>query len=182
VTGQLIIKNNLLMDNLLGMGIYSLSTSENIEVYNNTISRHYFGIHMETGSAGWVIKNNIIVQDIAWDSDTSHVCLQLNGGDSDIGTNTWDNNLYYFKNGGGTNNPIRSNSTTYSLATWQGKTGSPDASGQMADPLFVTAYSDLHLQVSSPAIDGGVDVTGVTTDYDGVTLASPPDCGALQKV
>jgi hypothetical protein len=48
-----------------------------------------------------------------------------------------------------------------------------------ADPNFVSAPSDFHLNAGSPAIDGGVDV-GLTTDYEGKTLSGMPDLGAFE--
>jgi len=49
-----------------------------------------------------------------------------------------------------------------------------------ANPEFVNPASNFHLELGSPAIDAGVTVPGVTTDYDGVARpqAGPFDIGA----
>ena len=182
ITGSLIIDNNLIHDGLYNAGIYSLSASDNIKVYNNTIVRNYYGIELLTGSAGWIVKNNIIVQDAAWLASSFRSCIKFED-ETDIANNTFDNNLYYHKNGAGTYDPLRKdNGGPISLSAWQGLAGAPDQHSLSVDSKFVIAYTNLHIQTTSTAKDAGVDVVGISVDYDGTTLASPPDVGALQFV
>jgi len=182
VDGQLIIDSNLIHDGLYNAGIWCLSASSNIEVYSNTIVRNYYGIEMLDGSAGWIIKNNLIVQDMAWINSTSRSCIKMET-EADIANNTYDNNLYWHKNGAGSENPLRKDSGgAISLATWQALGSSPDPNSLSVDPELVTPYTNLHLQATSDAIAAGDAVVGVTIDYDGVTLADPPDIGAYQYV
>lgn len=68
--------------------------------------------------------------------------------------------------------------TAYNFADYQ-TASSQDANSVIGDPLFTTEYTDLTLQVGSPAIDAGVDV-GVTLDYAGNERDASPDIGAYE--
>ena len=62
------------------------------------------------------------------------------------------------------------------MPTWE-------ATSVTSDPTFVTDFTDLHLQTGSPAIGKGTAISGVITDYDGVTYADPTRAiGALEYV
>jgi hypothetical protein len=52
-----------------------------------------------------------------------------------------------------------------------------------ADPLFVSAGADFHLLPGSPAINGGVMVSGIATDYDGTPRPQgmPVDISAYER-
>lgn len=178
VTGQLIIENNVIAFGLYLAGIYSLSRSDNIEVYNNTIVESYYGIELLTGATGWIVKGNNIMQDAAWLASSYRSCIKL-AAEADIANNTFDYNNYRHKNGAGTYDPIRKDgSNPISLATWQGLGGDPN--GLSVDPVFVTAYSNLHLQSGSTLRGAGVAITGILADRDGVPLDASPDIGAYQ--
>ena len=63
------------------------------------------------------------------------------------------------------------------LADWQTATGQ-DANSKAIDPLFVSA-NDLHLQTTSPVLDMGTPISGITVDFDGETRSTTtPDIGA----
>jgi hypothetical protein len=66
------------------------------------------------------------------------------------------------------------------LADWQAATGQ-DANSKAVDPLFVLA-TDLHLQGTSPMINMGTPILGITTDIDGQTRDATPDIGADEVV
>ena len=53
------------------------------------------------------------------------------------------------------------------LADWRAVTGQ-DLNSKAVNPLFVSP-TDLHLQGTSPMIDTGVFLAGITTDIDGQT-------------
>jgi hypothetical protein len=61
------------------------------------------------------------------------------------------------------------------LATWQAAC-SQDAGALNADPVFVTANTNPHLQVTSPCIGAGA-TSLVTDDYDGVARGAANDIG-----
>jgi hypothetical protein len=51
-----------------------------------------------------------------------------------------------------------------------------------SDPVFVTNWTNLHLQTTSPCKNAGATGLGVTDDYDGVTRDAAPDIGAYEFV
>ncbi len=158
---QAVITSGTIQNCLLAFGRVCIATNggttHNLHLYNNTIVEHYFGIEMQSGATGWVVKNNIIVNDTAWSHSSSslHTPLYVQKA-SDIANNTFDNNCYWFKNGSGSYNPIRVGSSTESLAAWQERASRPDVHSIGADPLFVNNYSDLHLRPNSPCPFAGV--------------------------
>ena len=60
--------------------------------------------------------------------------------------------------------------------------GYPGTGNLSADPLFVGAPADLHLQAGSPCRGAGIAVRSLTLDKDGATRASPPSIGAYEFV
>ncbi len=62
------------------------------------------------------------------------------------------------------------------LTAWQTATGK-EASGKNADPLFISA-TDLHSQ--QPLLIAGFPITGLTTDFSGITRTNPPSIGAYE--
>jgi len=54
--------------------------------------------------------------------------------------------------------------------------------GFTSDPLFVNPISDFRLQAGSPAISAGINISGITTDYNGVAYNSTPSIGAFEYV
>ncbi|HEY0546321.1 MAG TPA: Calx-beta domain-containing protein [Pyrinomonadaceae bacterium] len=66
------------------------------------------------------------------------------------------------------------------LAAWQTAVAQ-DANSKSVDPLFVSA-TDLHLQLTSPLVNMGMAVAGVTNDFDNQTRDAMPDIGADELV
>jgi len=54
--------------------------------------------------------------------------------------------------------------------------------GLTSDPLWVNPISDFGLQAGSPAISAGINISGITTDYNGVAYNSTPSIGAFEYV
>jgi hypothetical protein len=103
-------------------------------------------------------------------------------GNAEYGINTSDchgsgvtirNNLFY-------NNP----SGTWNM-TYNGSDVSYTTSGNItsSDPLFVNWWSDWHLQTGSPAINAGLTLSTVTSDFDGVSRpqGGAYDIGAYER-
>ncbi len=128
--------------------------STNLNFYYNTIfGSGRYGIYV-TGSA--TLKNNVIYNSAAND-------VFIVAGASLFGRNNW------FKDSGkgGTGAYIDVGSTT-----WSG-----------ADPVFVNSGSgDFHLSSSSPLIDAGTYVAGLTSDFAGTMRCqgAAPDIGAFE--
>ncbi len=77
-------------------------------------------------------------------------------------------------------------SARVTLADWQAATGQ-DANSKAVDPQFVSA-TNLHLKVTSPVLDSGTPIAGVTDDFDGETRSTTDsrhrrgrNCGGIAK-
>lgn len=182
ITGTLTVQNCVFAFTTLTPLLMTLNNaSSGINLYNNTIVEGYAGLYLMAGCTGWNIKNNLFVQDYAYTANNNRNCIQT-ASDTIIVNNTFNRNLYYFKNGGGSLSPLRSGSSNLTLAQWQAKTGSPDANSLSADPVFVTSYSNLHIQTTSPAKAAGDTSLGVAYDYDGNPRGAAVDIGAFEYV
>jgi hypothetical protein len=99
------------------------------------------------------------------------------GGSSPIIKNAimWGDTTGEIYNTDGTSNPA---------VTYSDIQGGYSGTGNInADPLFVNAPTDLHLQAGSPAIGTGTSVGAPSTDFDGNPrpAGGPTDMGAYQK-
>lgn len=180
--GGLTIQNNIFKDSTSAQGIITDgSASGGITLYHNKFVRTRTGIFLMAGCSGWVIKNNLFMQDFAWLANANKPCIEC-ASDTEISANTYDNNLYWFKNGGGSLPPLRSGGSNLTFVQWKAKTGSPDVHGVSADPVFVANYTDLHLQTTSPAKNAGATGLGVVDDYEGNLRDATPDIGAYEFI
>lgn len=123
----------------------------------------------------WVLKNNIFYNATA----TTPRYIQTASATTYIGSN----NLYWSTSYA---NKWQRASTVFStLQSWADSTGQESGSligwpkflGQADSTIAVTDY---HLQSTSKAINAGVAIAGLTTDYDGRTILGTPDIGALE--
>ena len=177
--------NNLIHDNAdSGFEIGTTVTQSNI--YHNTIvnngsgaSGSRQGITLYSGTTGVVIKNNLVKQDSAVIGDY-RCCIKVTTA-TELQTNTFDRNLYQYDTGYG-GQAFNVAGTEKTLAQWQAYTGNPDPNSINADPVFVTEYTNLHIQTISPAKNAGETGLGVTDDYEGTTRDAQPDIGALEYV
>ncbi|MFY7885339.1 MAG: BNR-repeat neuraminidase N-terminal domain-containing protein, partial [Dolichospermum sp.] len=129
------------------------SNGSNIEVINNIFSL--------TGSSG-IAGGNF------WAYYTSATTLA---------GSTLNYNTLYCNGTNATNNVGRYNSSnSATLTAWQTST-SQEANSISSDPLF-NSSTNLIPQAGSPVITAGVDGTGFTDDYNGVTRTNPPTMGA----
>jgi len=142
--------NNLVTHN----GMFGLQMSGNIgvatnmKVYNNVFaSNARSGIVIWLAHANHEIKNNIFYQNLEagislWDSTGSGIII-----DNNVSYGNVQGDLII---GGGA-------TISYTATNWL-----------HSDPLFVNAAAlDFHLQSGSPAINTGLTLSAVTTDYDG---------------
>ena len=158
----------------------SHSTATN-NVFYGSISG--WGVQTAAGFSGLIANNTFAFtrttnggQLMLWDVASGNVTVQNNifyNPPGSIALNTYgftapscvlDHNLVY----GGTMGSASGCSFTNNI---------------QANPAFVNASSDFHLQLGSPAIDAGVTVSGAATDYDGVVRGAQGksfDIGAFE--
>lgn len=146
--------NNIVYNNTGAVGVYPGSITTNVAVLNNTLVNNNYGVACEGYGDGVIIKNNIIAQSVT--AATAHY---------EISPMVYDYNIYY-------NNaniaivisgPPLALTTYSSLSDWQAL-GFDENSGE-GDSLL---DADYHLQVGSPAIDAGLDVSDwIDNDFDG---------------
>jgi len=136
------------------------------QLYNNiSYSNEGAGISQTEGGVNNFISNNTIFNNTLYG-------FVMNSGTATLRNNIfWNNGSSITVNGGtitSSNNICSSTNTGCSL---------------FSDPRFVNAATnDFHLQASSPAIDSGLILPGVTTDFDGVSRpqGSAYDIGAYE--
>lgn len=176
IYGNIIINNST--DD--GLSTQAIDINENapgyfdglIELYNNTIvSNTNYAIQLNVDKANSIIFKNNLIYGTRSGGGWNDVLLQIPA----VGTVEHSNNLFY-----------NADNTTY-LVDYGGSgykasnISSFEATAVASDPLFVTEFTDLHLQSGSPADGAGIAISGVTVDYDGVTYDDPPAIGAYEK-
>jgi hypothetical protein len=152
---------NILVGNTNGITSDASSSSTGLTYYNNTFHGNGVGLNFYR-NPGATVKNNIF-------SENASYGLRLGSTATSI---AHSNNLY-FKTGGG--NVVYWNGTTYNVSTAK---STFETSCQNTDPNFASS-SDLHLQSSSPCINGGTPV-GLTQDYEGKAISGLPAIGAYE--
>ena len=145
------------------------------QYYNNTIysngsgAGNQIGIELRWGFA--VVKNNII--------GVTDLPIYLRSQAITAGGITIDYNDYW-NQGTGANVASWNEGAITNFATWKTNCGC-DSHSINADPQFVSSSTpDFHLQATSPAINAGITLTQVTTDFDGIAQpqGSAYDMGA----
>lgn len=169
----------------------------NFQIYNNTfykfnptLSNWQAHVYTSTSRGPVIIKNNIFVNNAGDHPDM--------GTDPEISLNQWaaikltegyqdfvdtDHNLY-FQSSEGQRFYWVAGGTSYAVEDWDAykeATGFDANSPAPADPDFADPPVDFSLGDGSPAIGAGVAVAGVTTDFYGNALNTPPDLGAVQR-
>ncbi len=167
------LKNNLIYNNTsAGVVVYDLSDDNSLinnTFYNNTKEikiSDYGGF-----SARTTLKNNIFSATGSGDH-----CIYV---DQVLGTTFTisDYNNLYAPDG----NVGYINGTSYStLSAWR-TASSQDGASISANPLFVTAGSNFHLDDYSPCIGAGTSSGAPTDDIEGNARGTPPDIGAYEN-
>jgi hypothetical protein len=162
------VANNLIAANsAYGIQVSGANnTVSNLKIYNNVLVNSYntSGIMLWASVSGVDIANNIIYGN----ADNGIKTSACHGSGVTI-----RNNLFY-------NNPNGAWDMTYN-----GSDVSYSTSGNItnSDPLFVNWWSDWHLQTGSPAINAGLTLSTVPTDFDGVSRPQGGvyDIGAYER-
>jgi phosphatase NudJ len=175
------ITNNVVINNFSGIEFWDgafpgQSALKNVTIANNTVvgSRQLAIVWAPGPHTGTVVRNNIF-------ANQSGGVFLLNAK-STTGV-TLDHNLWYtlsmaepFNWGGG---------SAYDHAGWVTASGQ-GAGDVLADPQFVGAWAlpatNLRLAPGSPAVDQGLAIAGLTTDFEGKTrpAGSGYDLGAFE--
>jgi hypothetical protein len=149
----------------------ALHSSDNIEIWNNTIISHTYGgrtamlgigVPSFSTATNVSIRNNII-QGFAY---AVYGSLGVTGASVDY--LSVENNSFY-QNG-------------YSNIQYDGITPTHNTTQNniTTNPLFVSS-SDFHLQTGSPAINTGLHIATLLYDYDDMMIGNPPEIGAYEK-
>jgi len=110
-----------------------------------------------------IIRNNVI-------KDFDYGPIYGNGSKGQtINILSIENNIFY--QNGNNNLPYYVNALTPTNNTTQ--------NNYIANPLFVST-TNFHPQEESPAINAGLTISGLTTDYEGKTINNPPEIGAYE--
>lgn len=168
-----------------------------------TLASNGFGINVASGAGYKIYHNSVNLNTNQGSGTTAAMIVQTavtTAGGLDIRNNVFANTQtagatrYAFYSGAAAsvysmidyNNYFSTGSVGFlgsaraTLADWQTATGQ-DANSKAVDPLFISA-TDLHLQNTSPMVNMGTAIAGITTDIDGQTRDSLPDVGADELV
>lgn len=163
--------------------IYGVSLdADNVEIaynkiHDNKATKANTGLYLDNSTHNFVIHHNLIY------NNEEGLRLNLPAEFHLVYNNTFYNNELDIKNDWGyvftqdtlgtqMFNNIFSAETLYGRETAHGNNVTA-----VVSPMFVNAAAgDFRLQASSPAIDGGISLTGITEGYTG----SNPDIGALE--
>lgn len=139
----------------------------NLHILNNVMDAgqpSYTGILL---SCWGDISNIEIRNNIIYGGFGRPIRFTDNGGSPEINTADINNNDFY----GNTNTAI-----SYDVGVVYNDLD--DSDNITTNPTFVSA-TDFHLQAGSDCINAGIDV-GLTTDYEGNAVSSPPEIGAYE--
>ncbi|MDE2041170.1 MAG: right-handed parallel beta-helix repeat-containing protein [Patescibacteria group bacterium] len=164
-----VVDNNLIIFNTSwGLQVAGYDTVSNMKIYNNTIVANGQG-----GIILYLVLNNIDIRNNIIYGNTGEG-YGIDSYEASGGGVVIDHNLIYGNSGGLWTFTRGGSSYTYTTT----------ANITNASPLFVNSSSDFHLQSSSPAINAGVTVAGVSPDLDGVSRpqGSAYDMGAYEYV
>jgi len=179
-SGQNVSQNHTIrynvFNNITNYGLYSTNDGtgavvDSIDIFNNVFyapaaTANLVGISVFTlgETTNLNISNNII-------QGFDYAAIYGNGASGQTVDNlTILNNLLY--NNANGNEPLFNSLTP---------TNYTNAGNVTEDPLFTNAPDNLHLRTGSPAIDAGIDL-GLSTDFEWVSVGSPPNIGAYETI
>jgi parallel beta-helix repeat protein len=180
-SGQAGVSNNVIRNNTVYNNGYTVegqvdyaiivSSGSNNQLYNNVIYGNAKGIQVAYTNGG---SNNQIYNNTIYGNQYQGLEIY----DSAIGT-VVKNNIVF-----GNGSQITDWGTGTGTVFLNNLCGAPGTGcSVIGDPRFVNATSrDFHLQSGSPALDAGVTLGPVTTDYEGVPRPQGPgyDLGASE--
>ncbi len=144
----------------------------NINIWNNTIVADPvyptdFGIWIPSSQnvTNVSIRNNIVVG-----FTQAPIFSNLLASSGSISVLSIENNLFY--NNGNSNSPKYVDITPTNVTYLNNKAG---------NPAFVSS-SDFHIKAESPAIGAGINISYISTDFEGKPVSNPPNMGCYGTV
>ncbi|CAI6025165.1 right-handed parallel beta-helix repeat-containing protein [Cohnella sp. JJ-181] len=165
------VTNNVVYDNPGGAGIHLWHDAHEVDIVNNTIDNHNFGIVVGAGNTykactldswGCTADHVYVANNIITDSTYG---IDLSGT---VGSNnTYDYNLI--------------NDATYDWYPTTMTHGTHNITGIGSDPAFVNyAGDDFRLSSASPAVNAGSSANAPSVDFAGNARTGTPDIGAYE--
>lgn len=160
---------SVLMACAISPGGSGLPVINNFNFINNTVyagnGGAAWGIQLpDIGKASNITIRNNIIQGFAYYPVYSNLT-----GSATIDNLSVENNLFYGN--------ISSNSYYHDGSLPTQSTVQNNITG---NPKYVTLSNDYHLQSGSPAINAGLYISNVLTDYDNIPRSNPPEIGAYE--
>jgi hypothetical protein len=164
-----------IIKNITNSGL-AITGVTNAYIHNNLV----YGVNpnLSTGSSVILnVKNCIFRNNIIYANTTrsGYRGLQKLGGSISS-----DYNLFYSTNA---SSIIVQWGTGYTMSSWasyKSTSGQDSHSPAPSNPLFISS-TDFRLQSGSPAIGKGLTVDGLTVDFAGNSVKSPPSIGAYES-
>lgn len=184
------VYNNVIYD-VAGYGFAAVSSIDN-----------GYGIMVQSGGGYYIRFNSIRLTNNQTDTASTTAAVNISGNITSTGTIEVRNNIFantqsaanryaIYSSAANTAYSIINHNDYYSdgvlgylgssrttLAAWQTATGQ-DVNSVAANPLFINT-TNLSLQVSSPMVNAGITIVGITTDITGFIRSTPPTIGAYE--
>ena len=132
-----------------------------------------------------LITNNTVVHRLYDSTDSTNAVFRFPSSNNDANIRV-NNNVFAVRDGlkvFDDGSPVRSNNVMWNATGTQDPVGNSLGSGDVvANPLFTNfAGNDFHIASTSPAVNRGSAVAGLTTDFDGNPFVGSPDSGAYEN-
>jgi parallel beta-helix repeat protein len=172
-------------------GIY-LAETDNVTIRNNLLYNITRGFHIQRYSSSGYVADRVWILNNTFGLPNPYRSAQITVQTASTNLRI-ENNIFYNPKDAGINfgsmsfpNAMVRNNLTYSGVTKLGSPSEVTFSGNLdnTDPQVVDASrGDFRLQSGSPAIDRGLSLTEVKTDYAGITRprGSTHDLGAYER-
>jgi len=164
-------------------GVSESNPLNNLTITNNITVNGKFGFVYGNYEAGGGLHNTLIANNTFYAAED--LLLYIENGSTDVhDSTTVENNIFYARS---SHNYSYATSThiTYGYDCWYNGNANTQKSGGgdvLSNPLLVNpgtaTKTDYKLTSTSPSINAGTTLSGVTTDYWGVARGSTYDIGA----
>jgi len=156
-----------------GIQIYKWIGVNGQDASYNTVRNSKFHDNGKSGIGLFVGDGNVAYNNITWNNGEAGINVDYGASHTEV----YNNTIYHNSNNGieidsTSTGAVIENNILYQngwLAIWNLGSGTVADHNLTTDPGFVNAAAgDFHLTTGSAAIDAGITISLVTTDYDGV--------------